>query len=283
MIIIEPEGQKHFLKLRSGDKFHHTRTGHLAHDDIIGQPAGAVIPGTLRIPVICVRPSLEDFILKGLKRRTSIIHPKDLATLLVRGDVFPGARVLEAGIGSGATTVFLLRHLGPGGLLISYERRSEFIENAVQNVKTFHQWYGDPGAEHRVVEGDIYESMEAEDLDLVLLDVPEPNRSVDAAWIALRPGGVLLCWLPTVTQVYDLVRQLQEDPRWAVVEVRETLERSWEISERAMRPYHRMVGHTGFLIRARKMIVFEPEEVEEAGDGILPAGAPGPGSADGGS
>jgi len=255
IIIIEPEGQKHFLKLRSGDKFHHTRTGHLAHDDIIGQPAGAVFEGTLGTPVICVRPTLEDFILKGLKRRTSIIHPKDLATLVVRGDIFPGARVLEAGIGSGATTIFLLRHLGREGKLTSYERRPEFIENAVENVKTFHHWYGDPGTEHEVVEGDIYDSIDAEDLDLVLLDVPEPDRAVDSAWQALRAGGVLLSWLPTVTQVYDLVRLLQEDSRWEVVEVRETLERSWEVAERAMRPYHRMVGHTGFLIRARKMTI----------------------------
>jgi len=253
IFIIEPEGQKHFLKLRPGQKFHHVRTGHLSHDRIIGQPPGALIQSESGQGVICLRPTLEEYIFKGLKRRTSIIHPKDLATLVVRGDLFPGARVLEAGIGSGAVSVFLLRHLGPAGLLISYERRPEFIENALANIAEFRELYGDFGTEHRVVDGDIHQSIEAEDLDLALLDVPEPVPALEAIWNALRPGGSLLCWLPTVTQVYGLVRQLQENPLWASVEVRETLERSWEIAENAMRPYHRMVGHTGFLIRARKL------------------------------
>lgn len=253
IFVIEPEGQRHFLKLRSGNKFHHVRTGHLSHDRIIGQPPGALIQSETGQGVVCLRPTLEEYIFKGLNRRTSIIHPKDLATLVVRGDLFPGARVLEAGIGSGAAAIFLLRQIAPGGLLISYERRPEFIENASANISAFHELYGDPGTEHRIVEGDIYDSMEARDLDLVLLDVPEPLRSVEASWNALRPGGTLLSWLPTVTQVYGLVRQLQEDPLWSVIETRETLERSWEIAENAMRPFHRMIGHTGFLIRARKL------------------------------
>jgi tRNA (adenine57-N1/adenine58-N1)-methyltransferase catalytic subunit len=253
IFIIEPQGQRHFLKLRSGHKFHHVRTGHLAHDRIIGQRPGALILSETGEGVVCLRPTLEDYIYKGLKRRTSIIHPKDLATLVVRGDIYSGARVLEAGIGSGSSSIFLLRHLAPGGLLISYERRPEFIENALANIADFHGLYGDPGTEHRIVEGDIYDSIDAQDLDLVLLDVPEPFRAVDAAWQALRAGGTLLSWLPTVTQVYGLVRQLQEQPHWAVIETRETLERSWEIAENAMRPFHRMVGHTGFLIRARKL------------------------------
>ncbi len=253
IFIIEPEGQKHFLKLRSGHKFHHVRTGHLNHDRIIGQPPGALILSETGQGVVCIRPTLEEYIFKGLKRRTSIIHPKDLATLVVRGDLFPGARVLEAGIGSGSASIFLLRNIAPDGQLISYERRPEFIENAVANIADFHSLYGHPGTEHRIVEGDIYDSIDARDLDLILLDVPEPFRCVDATWEALRPGGTLLSWLPTVTQVYGLVRQLQENPLWSGIETRETLERSWEVAENAMRPYHRMVGHTGFLIRARKL------------------------------
>jgi tRNA (adenine57-N1/adenine58-N1)-methyltransferase len=189
-----------------------------------------------------------------LSRKTSIIHPKDLATLLIRGDLFPGARVLEAGLGSGATSVTLLRYLGSGGQLVSYERREEFVEPALENIAEVHRLYGDPGSSHKVQIRDIYdEGIEEEDFDTVLLDLPEPHRAMETALTALRPGGILLCWLPTVTQVYLLVRSLQEAPHWAVIETRETLERNWQIGENAMRPYHRMVGHTGFWIRARKL------------------------------
>lgn len=253
VIVIEPEGKKHFLNLRRGDKFHHIRTGHIGHDLIIGQPPGVLLQSEADKPVICLRLTLEDYILKRLRRRTSIIHPKDLATLLPRGDLFPGGRVVEAGIGSGATSIFLLRYLGQEGTLISYERRPEFIELALENIQDCRRLFGDPGAEHRTIAADICDGIGEEDLDLILLDVPEPHNAADLAHDALRPGGILLCWLPTVTQVYLLVRYLQSETKWAVIETRETLQRNWEIAENAMRPFHRMVGHTGFLIKARKL------------------------------
>jgi tRNA (adenine57-N1/adenine58-N1)-methyltransferase len=254
IIVVEPRGKKHFVHLRAGDKFHHSRMGHISHDRIIGQEPGSLLLSDLALPVVCLRLTLEDYILKGLHRRTSIIHPKDLATLLVLGVVFRGARVLEAGIGSGAASLVLLRHLGPGGVLVSYERRQEFLRLSLENISKASALYGDPGADHRVVQRDIYEEgIDESDLDLVLLDVPEPHRATDHALEALRPGGNLLCWLPTVTQVYLLVRQLKDEARWTVVDTRETLEREWEVGENAMRPYHRMVGHTGFWIRARKL------------------------------
>jgi tRNA (adenine57-N1/adenine58-N1)-methyltransferase len=254
IIVVEPRGKKHFVHLRAGDKFHHSRMGHISHDQIIGQQPGSLLLSDLALNVVCLRLTLEDYILKGLRRRTSIIHPKDLATLLVRGDVFPGARVLEAGIGSGAASLVLLRHLGPSGVLVSYERRQEFLQLALENIAQACALYGDPGTDHRVALRDIYEEgIDEPDLDMVLLDVPEPHRATDHALEALRPGGSLLCWLPTVTQVYLLVRQLQDEARWALVDTRETLEREWEVGEKAMRPFHRMIGHTGFWIRARKL------------------------------
>lgn len=254
IIIIEPQGKKHYLKLRSGDKFHHTRLGHLSHDAIIGAQPGSLLLSDRGLNAVCLRLTFEDFILKELKRRTSIIHPKDLATFLVRGDLFPGAHVLEAGMGSGATSVTLLRYLGKEGRLTSYERREEFLQLALENIARAQELFGDPGTEHQVHLRDIYEEgIEERDLDTVLLDLPEPHRASYHALKALRPGGNLLCWLPTVTQVYLLVRQLQEEACWAVVETRETLERNWQVGKDAMRPYHRMVGHTGFWIRARKL------------------------------
>ena len=254
VIIIEPRGKKHYLRLRSGDKFHHTRLGYLNHDQMIGAPPGLLLQSDQGLDAVCLRLTLEDFILKELCRKTSIIHPKDLATLLIRGDLFPGARVLEAGLGSGATSITLLRYLGSGGELFSYERREEFVGPALENIAEVNRLYGDPGSSHKVLVRDIYEEgIEQEELDTVLLDLPEPHRATDAALAGLRPGGILLCWLPTVNQVYLLVRSLQEDPSWALVETRETVERNWQIGENAMRPYHRMVGHTGFWIRARKL------------------------------
>ncbi|HUV13420.1 MAG TPA: tRNA (adenine-N1)-methyltransferase [Acidobacteriota bacterium] len=255
IIITEPRGQRHFVQLKLGDKFHHRRTGHISHEEIIGSPPGAQLMSEQGVRVVCLRLTLEDFILKKLRRRTSIIHPKDLATLLVRGDVYPGARVLEAGLGSGATSLILLRFIGRTGTLTSYERREEFVDPALDNIRAAHSLLGDPGATHQVKVSDLYDGIEEEDLDLVLLDVPEPHCGTSHVYRALRPGGVFLSWLPTVTQVYQLVLQLKEEACWSEVETRETLQRSWEVSENAMRPFHRMVGHTGFLIRTRKLSV----------------------------
>ena len=253
VIIIEPQGQKHFLTLRCKDKFHHKRMGHIAHDEIIGSSPGALLTSEKGQPVVCLRLNFEDYILKRLKRRTSIIHPKDLASLVMRGDLFPGANVLEAGIGSGSVTTMLLRLLGTGGRLISLERRREFINPALDNVEEARELFGDSGAMHQVIEGDVYCGIGAVDLDMVLLDVPEPDLAAPFAWKALRPGGVLLSWLPTVNQVYILGRHLQQSEGWAVLDIRELIQRSWDVAENALRPFHKMTAHTGFLVKARKL------------------------------
>lgn len=253
VVVVEPLGHKHYVRLRRGNKFHHVRTGHISHDQIIGQFPGILLESESAERVVCLRMTMEDFILKKLRRCTSIIHPKDLATVLVRGDIFPGARVLEAGIGSGSASLMLLRHLGQQGLLVSYEVREQFLDQALQNIEVAHSMFGHSGCEHQTRLADVYEGIEETDLDLILLDVPEPHHVIPHAHNALRAGGILLAWLPTVTQVYIHARQLIEDPGWGMVETRELVERSWETNINAMRPYHRMVGHTGFFIRARKL------------------------------
>jgi tRNA (adenine57-N1/adenine58-N1)-methyltransferase len=237
VIVIEPQGHKHFLTLRRKDKFHHMRTGHISHDDIIGCPPGVLMKSELGQPVVCRRLSFEDYILTRLKRRTSIIHPKDLASLVMRGDLFPGAAVLEAGIGSGSVTTMILRMLGKGGRLLSCERRREFIGPALENVEDARRIFGDSGALHLALQGDVYYGIAASDLDLVILDIPEPDVAAPFAWKALRPGGILLAWLPTVNQVYILGRHLQEFEGWGVVEIREIIQRSWDVAENALRPF----------------------------------------------
>lgn len=257
VLIIDPTGRRHIVRLKAGDLFHHRRFGHLRHDQMIGQPPGLRFGTSNGTQVICLRPTFEDFVLGKLRRRTQIIYPKDLGFLLIRGDIFPGARVLEAGIGSAAAALLLLRFLGPEGELISYERREEFIEPARDTIEKVRKMWGDSGARHVIQCRDVYEGIEERDLDTILLDVPEPHHSIPSAAEAVRPGGTLVCWLPTALQVYDLVRRLQGDPHWAQVETAELLLRHWDVSPQSIRPRHRMVGHTGFLISARRV---EPQK-----------------------
>jgi tRNA (adenine57-N1/adenine58-N1)-methyltransferase len=185
-----------------------------------------------------------------LKRHTQIIYPKDLALVLVMADLKPGLRVVESGIGSGALTVTVLRALAGQGELISYEVREEHAVKALRNVAALHP---NP-ALHTVKVQDIYESgIEERDVDRVLLDLPEPWRVLPTAAQALRPGGILFVYLPTVLQVHRVMELLRADPQWAMLEVLESLVRPWHSQDLSIRPEHRMVAHSGFLIFARRL------------------------------
>lgn len=253
VLIVDDRGRGYQVRLQAGKMFQTHRIGLLPHDWLIGRPPGVRVRTDRGVTVTCLRPSLEDAIL-GLKRRTQIIYPKDLGLILIRGNLFPGATVLEAGIGSGASAMIFLRFLGPDGHLISYEQREEFARLARANLDEARALYGDAGARHTVRIADVYQGIEERNVDTVLLDVPEPQRAAPHAAEALRPGGTLLCWLPTALQVYALVRHLQADDRWAAVETTESLLRPWDVAENSIRPAHRMVAHTGFLISARRVV-----------------------------
>ena len=269
VLLISPKGRRHLIWLRQNGLFHHPHGGHLPHDSIIGRTPGVRFCTEAGVEVVCLRSPLEKYILRKLRRPTQVIYPKDLGNLLLRGEIYPGARVLEAGLGSGASAIFLLRFLGPEGQLTSYESREEFAQLAAKSIRQVQDLYGDSGAQHSVVLRDIYEGIDERDLDAVLLDLPQPERAVAHVAGALRPGGALLSWLPTTLQVYSLVRMLQEDPNWTLVETTESLLRSWQVSENSIRPAHRMVGHTGFLISARKVEVVETA-VQPSEDGVGP-------------
>jgi tRNA (adenine57-N1/adenine58-N1)-methyltransferase len=247
IILLDPVDEKEFLftmRKRGHINFH---KGKILHDEIIGKLEGAVVPSSKGEPFLVFRPSLYQFIMH-MKRDTQIIYPKDLALILVYADIYAGCTVLEAGIGSGALTMALLRGVGEEGNVISYEVRMDFIERAKKNISLF---FGEPSnLEVKLL--DIYEGIEEGRLDRVILDIPEPWRVVGHVAESLRPGGIFLSYLPTIIQVKSLVDTLREDKRFTSIQVLESLVRNWNIEGLSVRPFHRMVGHTGFLSLARR-------------------------------
>jgi len=243
------------ITLQRGQSYHFHR-GIVAHDALIGQPEGVTVRTTSKAAVIALRPTFEEYVLK-MKRGAQVVYPKDLAMILLHGDVYPGAKVLEAGAGSGALTMALLRAVGSEGRVITYELRDDFAELARANVEAF---LGK--AENLEIRmGNVYEPTEAElddfregGIDRIVLDVPEPWRVLEGAGAALRGGGVFVAYLPTVLQVHALGEALQADKSWTLVSTFETLVRPWHVEGRSVRPEHRMVAHTGFVTTARKIL-----------------------------
>ena len=224
------------------------RGGKIAAVEIIGQQEGCVVRSSVNEPFLVFRPSLPQLI-PNLPRSAQVIYPKDIGPILIWADLFPGARVVEAGIGAGALSMALLRAVGGDGRLFSYEIREDFAELAQKNVV---RYFG-PAPNWTVKIGDIAVALAETDIDRMILDLPEPWPLIDTAWRALRPGGILLCYLPTVLQVKSLVDALREDNRFACIETSESLMRFWHFKGLSARPQHRMVAHTGFITSARRL------------------------------
>ena len=224
------------------------RGGKIAASDIIGHDEGTAVRSSVNEPFLVFRPSLPQLI-PNLPRSAQVIYPKDIGPILVLADLFPGARVVEAGVGAGALSMALLRAIGDDGQLISYEVREDFAELAQKNVA---RYFG-PAPNWTVKIGDVAAELAETDVDRVVLDLPEPWTMIDAAWKALRPGGILLCYLPTVLQVKSLVDALRDDNRFACIETSENLMRFWHFKGMSARPQHRMVAHTGFITSTRRL------------------------------
>ncbi len=244
-LLIDRKGRRYLVTLAVGGEFH-THNGRVAHDHLIGQEEGVSARSTSGSRFTAVRPTLADFVL-SMPRGAQVIYPKDLGPILMMADVFGGARVLEAGVGSGALSMALLR---AGAHVVGYELRPDFADRASRNVSAF--LGPDAMARYRVERRDAYEGIEETGLDRVVLDLPEPWRVVSHASAALRPGGILVAYLPSIMQVAHL-REALATSRFRMAETVEVLVRTWHVEGQAVRPDHRMVAHTGFLSSARLM------------------------------
>jgi tRNA (adenine57-N1/adenine58-N1)-methyltransferase len=240
-------GKRHLVTLRAGQAFHSDR-GFIPHETLVGAPEGAVAITTRGARYLALRPTLAEYVLE-MPRGAQIIYPKDLATIALFADAGPGQTIVEAGIGSGALTLVLLRLVGPTGRVVSYEVREEFARRAQRNIET----RLGAGVPLTVRLQDIYQGIEEREVDRVLLDLPEPWRMVEPAAQALRAGGIFCAYVPTIPQSQRVHEALAAHPAFALAETFETLLRPWNIAGLSVRPAHRMVAHTGFLTLARRV------------------------------
>lgn len=247
-----PKGRLNTITLVAGAAFG-THRGDLKHDEIIGKPEGSIVTNQNGVEYLALRPLMNDFVL-SMPRGAAIIYPKDSAQILVAGDIFPGATVVEAGVGSGALSMYLLRCIGENGSLDSFERRSEFAEIAEANVSA---QYGEKPKNWNIHLGDLQEQLPKKlkpgSVDRVILDMLAPWECVDAVANALVPGGLVIGYVATVTQLSRFVEELRACKQFNEPQAFESMVRDWHLQGLAVRPEHRMIGHTGFLVTARRL------------------------------
>jgi tRNA (adenine57-N1/adenine58-N1)-methyltransferase len=245
--LTDPKGRMHTIVLEPG-KAYHTHRGALEHDELIGLEEGSVISSAGGTAYLALRPLLSDYVL-SMPRGAQVIYPKDAAQIVAMGDVFPGAKVLEAGAGSGALSCSLLRAVGAGGELHSYELRPDFAAIARKNVEAF---FGEPHPAWHLHEGDVADATEA-GFDRIILDMLTPWEALDMVERALVPGGVFIGYVATTPQLSELVEALRARGGWTEPRAWESLVRDWHAEGLAVRPDHRMVAHTAFLVSSRRL------------------------------
>ena len=262
VVLYDRRTRRYMITLRRGGTSD-VRGGRIAHDELLGRAEGRTICSTRGDRFLALRPTLAEFVLE-MPRGAQVVYPKDLGAIVLATDLFPGARVLEAGTGSGALTMALIRAVGPDGRVVSYEVRDDFARIAERNIRRF------LGETQSLVlrRRDLADGILPDDapVDRVVLDLPEPWRIVPHAEAALVLGGIFFAYLPTVPQVMQTVETLAGAGTFALVETVEVLQRPWNVDGRSVRPAHRMVAHTGFLVTARRV---EPGAGFPRGAGML--------------
>lgn len=249
--LTDPKGRLHTITLTSGKEFH-THQGAVAHDELIGGPEGVVVTSTGGTSYLALRPLLADYVL-SMPRGAAVVYPKDAGQIVAMADVFPGAQVIEAGVGSGALTCSLLRAVGDSGRVRSFERREDFAVIARRNVE---QFFGGPHPAWELRVGDLQDNVPATEAgcaDRVILDMLAPWECADAVARALVPGGVVCAYVATVTQLSRTVETLRAHGAFTEPASWESMVRTWHVEGLAVRPDHRMIGHTGFLVTSRRL------------------------------
>ncbi len=277
--LTDPRGRMHSLVLVPGGQFH-THRGVVAHDDLIGADEGSLVTSSGGVVHVAFRPLLTDFV-ATMPRGAAVVYPKDAGQIVAMGDVFPGAQVVEAGVGSGALTLSLLRAVGDRGRLHSIERRADFADIARGNVETF---FGGPHPAWQLSVGDLADVLPDAwapgTVDRVVLDMLAPWENLDPVATALAPGGVLIVYVATTTQLSRLAEDLRADGRYTEPQAWESMVRGWHLEGLAVRPEHRMIGHTGFLLSARRLArdVTAPDRRRRPAKGAYPGPDEGPGA-----
>ncbi|HET6168433.1 MAG TPA: tRNA (adenine-N1)-methyltransferase [Marmoricola sp.] len=255
--LVDGKGRRHNICLAHGATFH-TNRGAILHDDLIGRDEGFSVTSSSGGEYLVFRPLLSEFVV-SMPRGAAVVYPKDSAQIVAMADIFPGAHVVEAGVGSGALTCSLLRAVGPTGHVSSYERREEFADVARRNVE---QFFGGPHPAWQLTIGDLVEALPSGDpqgtVDRVVLDMLAPWECVDVVADALAPGGVVVAYVATTTQLARTVETLRAHGEFTEPHPWETLVREWHVEGLAVRPSHKMNGHTGFLVTARRMAPGNP-------------------------
>ena len=246
--LTDQKGKIYSITITPGKEWH-THKGWIIHDDLIGLPEGSVVSTSAGLKFTAFIPLLTDYVL-SMPRGATIVYPKDAALIVGFADIFPGARVLEAGVGSGALTLSLLRAVGPSGSVHSVERREEFAANATSNIENY---FGGRPANWSLAIGSVQEQEFDHEFDRVILDMLAPWECVDMAAKVLRPGGVFMAYVATTTQLSATAEALKEDGHFTEPESFESMVRGWHHEGLAVRPQQRMIGHTGFLIFSRRM------------------------------